>query len=942
MNKSLQHLHVLITIVSAFVSATNVRAQGTAVTYQGVLNLNGNLYTGAAEMQFTLWDTASGGAGPVASNSPTAVPVTVANGLFTATLDFGAATFSGADRWMEIQVRTDLGAFTTLSPRQKLTAAPYSIRAREAAGVPSGAITTAMIATGAVTDTQLSAITAAGKVANSATTAASANAPGAIVTRDASGHFAASGVSIQAGTAIAALSVVGTRDGFFGTPLGLFQNLNNAGNSGPALRVVNEGGNSVDGALSVSAAGTGDIAVFGNVSAFVSRLDTSGAWSARAFDASERLRAGPGHELTGYLSSIVGGFNNTNRALYSFIGAGSQNSIATNANHHAVGGGANNSIGTNSSYGVIGGGRDNSIGSNTTYAVVPGGRNNTANGAYSFAAGRFAKADHTGAFVWSDSTAVEFPSTLANQFSVRAGGGVRFVTSGAGMTLDGQPVLAGTVGTTSLADTSVTTAKLADNSVTLLKLADGAVTGAKIVDGTILPAELSLSAFDLSFWRAGGNAGTTAGTHFLGTADNQALELKVNNQRALRLEPTSGSPNVIGGSSANSVSNTVVGASIAGGGTAGSPNVVLAGYGTVGGGFDNIVGGSTATIGGGSDNSADGITATVSGGRNNNASGNTATIGGGSGNIASSLFSTVGGGAGNTNAGIRATISGGWNNLANNFSSAVGGGETNRATGSFATVPGGENNTAAGAHSLAAGQRAKANHSGSFVWSDTQSSDFASTTANQFRVRAAGGMEILGGSGQPALHYSGARTGGFGSPVGLAENTNTVGQSAPALRVVNKGGDSIDGALSVSIEGTGNIAGFGNSSAFVSQLSANGTWTALAFNPTSDRNAKENFTPVNPREVLDKVAALPLARWNYQAAPGLEHIGPVAQDFHAAFGLNGGDDKHIATVDADGVALAAIQGLNQKVDQKDAEITELKRELEKLKLLVDKLVNANR
>ncbi len=82
----------------------------------------------------------------------------------------------------------------------------------------------------------------------------------------------------------------------------------------------------------------------------------------------------------------------------------------------------------------------------------------------------------------------------------------------------------------------------------------------------------------------------------------------------------------------------------------------------------------------------------------------------------------------------------------------------------------------------------------------------------------------------------------------------------------------------------------------------------------SDRNIKENFESVDPGEVLDKVAALPITRWNYKAEPGVVHVGPVSQDFRAAFGL-GLDDKSIAVVDADGVALAAIKGLNQKVDQ---------------------------
>jgi hypothetical protein len=197
-----------------------------------------------------------------------------------------------------------------------------------------------------------------------------------------------------------------------------------------------------------------------------------------------------------------------------------------------------------------------------------------------------------------------------------------------------------------------------------------------------------------------------------------------------------------------------------------------------------------------------------------------------------------------------------------------------------------------------------------------------------------------------AFKCSGSRTGGFGTPVGLVVNNNASGVSAPALRLENQGGDSIDGALSVSSRGTGFIAKFGNATAFVADLSTNGTWRAMAYNPLSDRHAKENFTPVDSREILDKVAALPLARWNYKAAPGLEHIGPVAQDFHAAFGLNGTDDKHIATVDADGVALAAIQGLNRKLTEalklRDAENAVLQQRLEKLEQLLHAMIGASR
>jgi hypothetical protein len=70
--------------------------------------------------------------------------------------------------------------------------------------------------------------------------------------------------------------------------------------------------------------------------------------------------------------------------------------------------------------------------------------------------------------------------------------------------------------------------------------------------------------------------------------------------------------------------------------------------------------------------------------------------------------------------------------------------------------------------------------------------------------------------------------------------------------------------------------------------------------------------PVRPREVLSKVAALPVRSWQYKAEPGVRHVGPTAQDFYAAFGL-GADDRHIASIDADGVSLAAIKGLEREV-----------------------------
>ncbi len=106
---------------------------------------------------------------------------------------------------------------------------------------------------------------------------------------------------------------------------------------------------------------------------------------------------------------------------------------------------------------------------------------------------------------------------------------------------------------------------------------------------------------------------------------------------------------------------------------------------------------------------------------------------------------------------------------------------------------------------------------------------------------------------------------------------------------------------------------------------------------SSDRNAKEHFAEINARAVLDKVVALPVSRWNYKSDKEAEHIGPMAQDFHAAFGLDGADDKHISVVDENGVALAAIQGLNEKLETENAELKKRLDELEaQIKALSEK------
>ena len=113
---------------------------------------------------------------------------------------------------------------------------------------------------------------------------------------------------------------------------------------------------------------------------------------------------------------------------------------------------------------------------------------------------------------------------------------------------------------------------------------------------------------------------------------------------------------------------------------------------------------------------------------------------------------------------------------------------------------------------------------------------------------------------------------------------------------------------------------------------------ANAWSIASARELKENFKPVDSRSVLEKVVALPVTEWNLKSQPAeIRHLGPVAQDFMAAFGL-GEDERHISTSDAEGVALAAIKGLNQKLEERLAtQAAELREKDEQIRALAERL-----
>ena len=118
-------------------------------------------------------------------------------------------------------------------------------------------------------------------------------------------------------------------------------------------------------------------------------------------------------------------------------------------------------------------------------------------------------------------------------------------------------------------------------------------------------------------------------------------------------------------------------------------------------------------------------------------------------------------------------------------------------------------------------------------------------------------------------------------------------------------------------------------------VTAGGVWTNA-----SDRNLKENFVPVNPA-ILQKIDALPVTEWNYKNEdPSVRHIGPVAQDFYSIFGV-GNSSTSISTIDPSGIALAGIQSLDEKSQERAGRLAELKKQLgaktEELRALRERL-----
>jgi len=351
---------------------------------------------------------------------------------------------------------------------------------------------------------------------------------------------------------------------------------------------------------------------------------------------------------------------------------------------------------------------------------------------------------------------------------------------------------------------------------------------------------------------------------------------------------------------------------------------------TIGGGYHNVAGGNRATVGGGSENSAAGWGAVVAGGGLNIAGGNGATVGGGYSNTVSIDGATIAGGYGNVAGGNASVIGGGNGNVVTGGASTISGGGNNQADGDTASVGGGSGNSAGGPSStVGGGLRNSAGES------------FA-TIAGGVDNTAGGVGATVGGGGGNTANASFATIGGGGDNQASGEyatvpgGTFNLAQGSYSLaagrhaKAYNQGcfvwGDySTDNDVACNADNRWVARASGGVYFYTSSGLGSGVYVPAgdsAWSSVSDRNLKENAAAVDGQEVLARLAQVPITSWNYKSQDAaIRHMGPMAQDFYSAFGL-GEDDTHISTVDADGVALAAIQGLyaeNQALKAKNAD-----------------------
>ncbi len=930
---------------------STAHAQGTAFTYQGRLNDGANPASGNYDFRFRLAVDPLGNnyyGTPFLTNG-----IAVSAGLFITAVDFGPGVFTGSNYWLEVDVRTNgAGGYTALTPLQALTATPYAVFANSANNLSSplsGDVSGSQGATVIATVGGVTAVNVASG-ANAANAAATNSIANTIVKRDAAGGITASNLTVNGnlllppGTTNAGVIFSGTNTLIVNFGDGNFFAGAKAGN----LAMTGAAGFSRNTALGDGTLAT-DLTGYMNTAVGFSALSNNfnGVYNTAAGALALQFNTS-GSQNTAFgtfaLQSNTVAVNNTAvgyQALYSTVNTANNTAVGFQSLANNTGGYENTAIGSEAMQFTVNGALNTAVGFTALYLNTSGSGNvavgggamthnssgasnvgvgqsalfNNSIGSYNVGIGENALYGNTagnyntvaGANAMQTVSTANANTVLGYQALYNATGdgniaigfqaGYNVQTNGnnieignLGLPGDGNVIRLGTPGTHTNAFIA---GVISGNGGGLTNLNATQLVGivplqnlSGITSNQLDPATWLLATDKnggnaatlnglsaTNFWQVGGN--NVAPGQFIGSTNNQPVEIWVNGARALRLEISDpefpDEASVVGGSISNYANEFSYGATIAGGGEPLNPNSVIGSFGAVGGGSHNQSG-PGGVVGGGFGNHATNGYAAVCGGNENNASGNSAFIGGGGGNVASGDASVVGGGYGNVASGYASVVVGGGvfnrTNVALGDYSCVVGGAKNLASGNYSSVPGGSNNVAGGECSFAAGNGSRAASDGCFVWSDDTGVGALPQFDNQFVARASGGFQFF-----TATNFVGAQL-----------------------------------------------------------ASGSGSWSSL-----SDRNVKENFQSVDAQSVLQQVAAMPMTTWNYKTqAKTIRHIGPMAQDFSAAFHV-GENDTTISTVDEGGVALAAIQGLNQKLGEKDAEIRSLQQQNEMLGKRLDNL-----
>jgi hypothetical protein len=401
----------------------------------------------------------------------------------------------------------------------------------------------------------------------------------------------------------------------------------------------------------------------------------------------------------------------------------------------------------------------------------------------------------------------------------------------------------------------------------------------------------------------------------------------------------SGEESTIGGGRENAANGTL---SAIGGGW---KNYTFDTGSTVGGGILNSATELFATVGGGAGNQASGQNSVIAGGTENTNAGPASSIGGGYHNIIAAFpagpYSVIGGGYENRIGGSYAVIGGGELNVVNgphtviaggnnNYGwsasegGAIGGGSMNTVYGDYATIPGGFKNSADGLASFAAGARAYAVHDGSFVWGDATDLDFRSTAANQFCVRARGGIVFETFANVP--FYSGVGTTEANRYFALLNSP-----SAPSASGLKAGGilcaDAFDyanpGKSDMVVKGTLSV-GYPNPAPY--RMAVNGNIYALTGYSSSDARRKKNFKTL-PHALEDVLKLRGVSfEWRREEFPELNlnegrQLGVIAQEVEAVL-------PEVVSADAKGYKAVAypniVPVLIEAIKEQQKQIDELK------------------